>query len=164
MFKVSEKCTTILAAEAKLTREKVCYRNAVKDKDVKGMERAKRKMDDTVDYMKLIEEWPPAEYLAIGPAVCVARIKSASKKEAIKTKIQRVIDTGIDPLTGEKLDRHGVTGIIIQYLIAKHDNKPFARPKTFLLTHENINAIKYAVTVCRENPLVVAFLQSLMKV
>jgi|GEM_PF-3928788 len=164
MFKMSEKCTGIFAAKAKLNREEACYATAEKDKDLKGMERAKRKLEATTDYMKLIDEWPLAEDLAIGPAMCIARIKSAPKKKAIKAKIQRVISTGIDPTTGEKLNSHGVTGIIIAYLIARHDNKPFARPKTFLLTHENINSIKYAMTVCRENPRVVAFLQSLMKV
>jgi hypothetical protein len=164
MFKMSEKCAGIFAAKAKLNREEACYAAAKKDKDIIGMGRAKRKLAETIDYMKLIGEWPAAEYLAIGPAVRISRIKSIPKKEAIEAKVQRVIDTGIDPLTGEKLDHHGVTGIIIAYLIAKHDNKPFARPKTFLLTDENIKAIKYAMTVCRENPRVVEFLHSLMQI
>lgn len=92
----------------------------------------------------------------------VSRIKPATKKEAIKKQIERVMETGIDPISGEPLKYTGVTEKIIRYLISKHDHKPFIVEKSFHLNPEAVSAIKYAIVVCKHNPSAVKFLQSLL--
>lgn len=162
MFKCGEKCTGILAADARLVREKVCYATSKKDGDLIGMKRAAAKVRDTESYIKIMEEWPPAVNLAIGPALMVDRLKPVTKRTAVMKQIERVQETAINPMTGKPIGACGVTGTIIEYLIAKHDGRTFARNKQFVLTKDNINAIKYAITVSRENQKAVKFFSSLL--
>jgi len=163
MFKCGEKCTGILAADARLVREKVCYREAAKEKDQRGMQRAAAKIKDTQKYIKLMEDWPIAVNLAIGPALLIANIKSPKIQGAIKKQVEQVHDTGINPRTGQKLDVCGVTGPVIEYLIAKCNHRPFILSKWIRLTPDNINAIKYALVVCKENQNTIRFLKSLLE-
>lgn len=164
MFKCGDKCTGILAAHARLVREKVCYENAKKEKDERVMKATILKIHDTEDYIKIMDEWPPAVNLAIKPALMVARIRSDEKRAAIMRQVQRAQETGINPMNGAPLGICGVTGIIIRYLIAKHDKKPFVREKRFLLTRENIDILKYLMSICQDNAKAACFLQSLMGV
>lgn len=161
-FKCSDKCTGILAAEARLLREKTCYQTAQRNNDVRNAERAKRKMKSTEDYIKLVEEWPTAGQIAIENALRIAHIKQDMKKTAIKIQIQRAIETGISPIDGEPIGKTGITRNMIKYLIAKHDNKQFIQEKRFMLTQNAQRSIQYAITKCRENESVVKFLESLL--
>lgn len=163
-FRCSDKCIGKIAAESRLLREKACYESAKKDKDSIGMERAMNKMKITQRYLDLMEEWPPAIKLAIRPALDVSRIRSASKKAAIKAQIERVMETGIDPISGNPLKPSGVTEKIILYLIAKHDHKPFVEKKQFCLSPKAVSALKYAIVVCKQNPSAAKFLESLLAV
>lgn len=151
MFKVSEKCTGIFAAKAKLNREEACYASAVKENDVKGKERAKCKMDKTNKYISLLTEWNTAEHIAIEPAVRIANIKDPKKRETIKTQVQRVYETGINPITGERIGEDEITRPIIEYLIAKYDHKPYIPCKWIRLTPERIGIIKHLLDMCDDD-------------
>ena len=161
MFKCGEKCTGILAAEARRTREKVCLATAIKENDAIGAKRAARKVKNTDDYIKIMEEWPPAVNLAIGPALMVARIRSPEKQAAIMRHVQRAQDSGVNPMNGLPLGPSGVTGVIIKYLIAKHDRKPFAPEKRIVLSRDNINIINFLMGTCQGNQKATNFLKSL---
>lgn len=164
MFKCGEKCTGALAAEARRTREKVCLQTAEKEHDSYMIKKAKAKIKETNAYMELMEEWPMAANLAIKPAILIDGLRPKTKRAAIMSQVQRVYETGINPINGKPLGVYGLTGIIIKYLIAKHDGKQLIREKRFFLTKDAINAIKYAVAVCRDNPKATKFLSSLLEV
>lgn len=161
-FKCSDKCIGKVAAKARLNREEACYDAAMKDKNKQAAKRAQEKMKKTQKYLDLMNEWPPAIDLAIKSALIIKDIKDATKQTAIKTQVERVMETRICPITGEPLGVNGVTERIIRYLIAKHDHKPFLQEKRFRLTPTAVNSIKYAMTVCRENPGAKKFLESLL--
>jgi len=162
MFKCGEKCTGILAADARLVREKICHENAKKEKDERMTKVTARKVQNTKAYIKLMEEWPPAVNLAIGPALMVARIRSPEKQAAIMRHVQRAQDSGVNPMNGLPLGPTGVTGVIIKYLIAKHDRKPFAPEKRITLSKDNINIINFLMGTCQGNQKATNFLKSLM--
>jgi hypothetical protein len=163
MFKCGDKCTGILAAEARLVREKVCYATAIKEKDTRSAESAAQKVKTTTAYIALMNEWPSAVSIAIGPAMLINDIKQPDKRATIMRQVQQVQETGINPITGDSIGLCGVTGAIIKYLIAKYDGKPFVQEKRFKLNKSNVAAIKYAIVCSRENPKAVKFLQSLLK-
>ncbi len=163
MFKCGDKCTGRLAAEAKLVREKVCYENAKKENGCRVMKIATRKIKDTTDYIKIMEEWPTAVDLAIAPALTVARIHNKKKRDAIMKQIEAVFETDINPIDGGPLTK-GVTLVIIQYLIAKHDGTPFVREKRFALTQDTFKLLQYIKTVCKQHPKAEKFVTSLMAV
>ena len=162
MFKCGDKCTGIHAAEARLVREKICYDNAKKENDCRGMKTAAQKVRDTQMYIKLMSDWPPAVNLAIKPALRVAKLQPPERMGAIMNQIQRVQETGINPINGLPLGVMGVTGTIIEYLIAKHDKKPFIRTKHISLTRDNLNAITYLMKLCGSNQKAAQFLRSLV--
>lgn len=164
MFKCGDKCIGHLAADARLVRERTCLENAIKEKDLRGAKRAAQKIKETRAYIALMEEWPMATNLAIKPAILVDSLRPDAKRAAIMSQIQRVYETGINPINGKPLGAYGLTGIIIKYLIAKHDGKSLVREKRFFLTRDAINAIKYAVVACRGNPKATKFLSSLLEV
>jgi hypothetical protein len=163
-FKCSDKCIGKIAAKARLNREEACRDSAIKDKNLRAARRAQNKMNNTQKYLDLMNEWPTAIDLAIGPALLIKNIKAAPKQAAIKTQVERVMETRIDPFSGKQLGPFGVTERIIRYLIAKHDHKPFVQEKRFALNQNAINSLKYAIAVCRENPSAVKFLKSLLEV
>ena len=163
-FKCSDKCIGKIAAKARLNREEACRDSAIKDKNPQAAKRAQNKMNNTQKYLDLMNEWPPAIDLAIGPALLIKNIKDVSKQDAIKMQVERVMETRIDPFNGRRLGSTGVTQRIIRYLVAKHDHRPFAQEKRFTLNSNAINSIKYAIAVCRENPSAVKFLKSLLEV
>lgn len=105
-----------------------------------------------------------AANLAIKPAILVDGLRPDAKRIAIMSQVQKVYETGINPVNGKPLGVYGLTGIIIKYLIAKHDGKSLVREKRFFLTKDAINAIKYAIAVCRDNPKANKFLNSLLEV
>lgn len=148
MFKVSEKCTGIFAAKAKLNREEQCYATAVKENDAVSKDRAKRKMENTLKYISLLTEWKTAENIAIEPAVRIANIKNPKKRETIKQQVQQVHETGISPITGKSIGEAGITRPIIEYLIAKYDHKPFIPCKWIRLTPERIEIIRNLLGKC----------------
>jgi len=162
MFKCGDKCTGKFAAEARLVREKICYENAKKENDQRGMKSAARKVQNTKDYIKIMEEWPPSVNLAIGPALMIGKIRLPEKQAAIMRHVQRAQETGINPMNGLSLGPQGVTGTIIRYLIAKHDRKPFILEKRILLTKDTINAINYLMGTCQGNAKATNFLRSLV--
>lgn len=161
MFKCGDKCTGVLAAEARLVREKVCFMNAKKENDCRMMKIASRKVKNTKDYIKFMEEWPPSVNLAIMPALMVANMRPKAKKEIIMNGIGNVLETGINPIDGLPLTR-GVTAVVIKFLIAKHDKTEFVREKTFLLNKENVNILKWLKVMCKLNPKAENFVGSLM--
>jgi len=161
MFKCSDKCAGVLAAEARLVREKTCYATAQKDGDQKTMKRAAMKIKDTQDYIKIMGEWPPAINLAIQPALTVARMRPAAKREAIKKEIDNVMETGINPIDGNPLIV-GVTELIIRYLVARYDKTPFIREKRFMLTSDAVKILTYLKAVCKHNPKAERFVSFLM--
>ena len=161
MFKCSDKCTGIRAAEARLVRENICYDNALKEKDYRTMKNVSVKIQNTKDYIKFMEEWTPAANLAIKPAVRVYRLKPFDKRVFVMTQIQRVQETGINPINGRSLGRYGVTGVIIEYLISRYDRRWFAQYKRFLLTKERVDIIKSLISTC-DDPKTIKFLKFLM--
>lgn len=163
MFKCGDKCAGVLAAEARLVREKTCYATAKKDGDQKTMKRAAMKIKDTQDYIKIMNAWPPSINLAIRPALIVARMRPEPKREAIKKEIEAVMETGINPIDGGPLPL-GVTEVIIRYLVSKHDKTPFVREKRFALTQDTIKLLQYIKTVCKQHPKAEKFVSSLMAV
>lgn len=162
MFRCGDKCTGKLAAEARLVREKVCYDNAAKEKDARMMKSSKRKIKNTKDYIKSMEDWPPSVNLAIGPALRVCRIRDDKKREAIKKQIEAVMETNIDPMTHKPLVNGQVTGAIIRYLIAKYDKKLYAKEKRFMLTDNNLQILMRLKSLCKEYPKEQKFVESLM--
>ena len=161
MFKCGDKCAGVLAAEARLVREKTCYATAQRDGDQKTMKKAAMKIKDTQDYIKIMGEWPPAINLAIRPALIVARMRPETKREAIKKEIEAVMETGINPIDGALL-RVGVTEVIINYLVSKHDKTAFVREKRFMLTRDTMKILSYLKAVCKQNPKAEKFVSSLM--
>jgi hypothetical protein len=162
MFKVKDKCTLIYAAKAKRNREETCVAMLLKEKDLIGAARAKEKLEKTNKYIALIEEWELAANIAIYPAMLVADIEDLQKKDTIKTQLQQVYETGTDPRTGKKLKDGEITRQVIAYLIAKYDGKQYTPCKWIRLTPERVNAIKYALVVCKENQNAVKFFQYLL--
>lgn len=162
MFKCGDKCTGVLAAEARLVREKICYENAKKENDVRTMKNVAEKMRDTKEYIKIMGEWPLAVNLAINPALRVSRLSPPERRAAIMRQVERVQETGINPLNGNPLGGRGITGIIIEYLIAKHDRKPFATERRFLLTKDRIDILNALLRDCDKKPKSAKFLKSLL--
>lgn len=164
MFKCGDKCTGIRAAEARLVREKICLDNAVKENDCRGMKAAARKVKDTTDYIKLMEDWPASVYLAIGPALLVGRIKSPEKRAAIMKQVEQSQEMGVNPMNGKPLHDGQVTGPIIEYLIAKYDHSVFVPSKWVRLTKERIEILNYLLGKCGNNERASLFVKSILAV
>lgn len=162
MFKVAEKCTSIRAAKARLNREEDCYERSKEKNDKIGMDRAKRKMENTAKYIALITEWKTAENIAIGPAMRIANITNAKKRETIMAQVRQVQETGISPLTGKPVGMSGITRPVIEYLIAKYDHKQYIPCKWIRLTPDRVQIIKSLLRKCGDDDQATSFLQSLM--
>lgn len=160
-MKANLTCTGIYAVKQLITRLEICLASAIKYNDTALITSATNKLADANEYYNIINKWPFAANLAMKTASIIANIEDIKKQNTIKKEVEEIYNLNINPITKEPL-KMGITAAIVEYLIAKYDNMPFCPRKSFTLTPNNINNIKYAIDKCKDNDNVLYFLESLL--